>query len=93
MAAGNIHGGRYGTVDAHFDRDFSDNDTATQQLYGEIAADAEKRQTFANNVVSFLKQYGASPEAKFYGRQTTLTASCILICLLTLRQRNRLRWP
>jgi hypothetical protein len=28
-------------------------------LYGEIAADAGKRQTFANNVVHFMKQYGA----------------------------------
>lgn len=39
-------------------RDFSDNGTATQPLYGEIAADAGKRQTFANNVVHFMKQYG-----------------------------------
>ncbi|BDD61512.1 hypothetical protein MAP00_006554 [Monascus purpureus] len=38
--------------------DFSDNGTATQPLYGEIAADAGKRQTFANNVVHFMKQYG-----------------------------------
>ncbi|GKZ21587.1 hypothetical protein AbraCBS73388_007488 [Aspergillus brasiliensis] len=37
---------------------FSDNDTSTQPLFGEIAADATKRQTFANNVVHFMKQYG-----------------------------------
>ncbi|GIJ85609.1 hypothetical protein Asppvi_004468 [Aspergillus pseudoviridinutans] len=37
---------------------FSDNNTATQPLFGEIAADASKRQTFANNVVRFLDQYG-----------------------------------
>ncbi|PYI36129.1 hypothetical protein BP00DRAFT_432538 [Aspergillus indologenus CBS 114.80] len=37
---------------------FSDNNTATQPVYGEIAADATKRQTFADNVVHFLKQYG-----------------------------------
>ncbi|KAI9823661.1 MAG: hypothetical protein M1826_007679 [Phylliscum demangeonii] len=37
---------------------FSDNNTATQSLYGEIAADASKRQTFANNVVHFMRQYG-----------------------------------
>ncbi|KAL4900084.1 hypothetical protein BDW74DRAFT_171029 [Aspergillus multicolor] len=37
---------------------FSDNDTTTQPLFGEIAADATKRKTFANNVVHFMKQYG-----------------------------------
>ncbi|KAL4943096.1 hypothetical protein BDV06DRAFT_211304 [Aspergillus oleicola] len=37
---------------------FSDNDTTTQPLFGEIAADATKRTTFANNVVHFMKQYG-----------------------------------
>lgn len=39
-------------------RSFSDNDTATQPLYGQIAADAGKRQRFANNVVHFMQQYG-----------------------------------
>ncbi|RAH68797.1 glycoside hydrolase family 18 protein [Aspergillus aculeatinus CBS 121060] len=34
---------------------FSDNNTATQPVYGEIAADAAKRRTFADNVVHFLK--------------------------------------
>ncbi|KAK3168025.1 hypothetical protein OEA41_004471 [Lepraria neglecta] len=37
---------------------FSDNGTVTQPLYSEIAADAGKRQTFANNVVHFMRQYG-----------------------------------
>lgn len=37
---------------------FSDNGTVTQPLFGEIAADAGKRQTFANNVVSFMELYG-----------------------------------
>ncbi|KAJ5153568.1 uncharacterized protein N7482_010046 [Penicillium canariense] len=37
---------------------FSDNDTSTQPLFGEIAADPIKRTTFANNVVHFMKQYG-----------------------------------
>ncbi|KAJ0424780.1 hypothetical protein BJY00DRAFT_326015 [Aspergillus carlsbadensis] len=37
---------------------FSDNDTSTQPLFGEIAADSTKRKTFANNVVHFMKQYG-----------------------------------
>jgi chitinase len=37
---------------------FSDNDTATQPVFGDIAADATKRQIFANNVVKFLDQYG-----------------------------------
>ncbi|PYI36201.1 hypothetical protein BP00DRAFT_453217 [Aspergillus indologenus CBS 114.80] len=37
---------------------FSDNDTATQPLLGEIAADAGNRKTFADNVVRFLDQYG-----------------------------------
>lgn len=39
-------------------RSFSDNGTATQPIFGEIAADATKRQNFANNVVHFLQQYG-----------------------------------
>jgi chitinase len=37
---------------------FSDNDTATQPLFGEIAASAQNRQTFADNVVLFLNRYG-----------------------------------
>lgn len=37
---------------------FSDNGTATQPLFGNIARSAESRQTFANNVVKFLNQYG-----------------------------------
>jgi chitinase len=37
---------------------FSNNSTATQPLHGEIAADATKRQEFANDIVYFLKQYG-----------------------------------
>lgn len=39
-------------------RTFSDNGTATQPLYGEIAADPAKSQSFANNVVRFMTQYG-----------------------------------
>lgn len=41
-------------------RTFSDNDTVTQPLFGEISADAGKRQTFASNVVHFMKLYGMS---------------------------------
>lgn len=37
---------------------FSDNNTATQPLFGEISANADKRKTFANNVLSFLNTYG-----------------------------------
>lgn len=37
---------------------FSDNDTVTQGLFGEIAADAGKRQTFADNCVTFMNRYG-----------------------------------
>jgi len=37
---------------------FSDNGTDTQPLFGEIAASETKRQTFANNVVHFMQQYG-----------------------------------
>lgn len=37
---------------------FSDNNTATQPLFGEISADAAKRKKFANNVVHFMRQYG-----------------------------------
>ncbi|KAK6207386.1 hypothetical protein LQW54_007215 [Pestalotiopsis sp. IQ-011] len=37
---------------------FSDNDTVTQPLLGEIASDTSKRTRFANNIVSFLTEYG-----------------------------------
>lgn len=37
---------------------FSDNNTATQPLFGEISADAAKRNKFANNMVRFMRQYG-----------------------------------
>ncbi|KAL2859873.1 uncharacterized protein BJX67DRAFT_338240 [Aspergillus lucknowensis] len=37
---------------------FSDNGTDTQPLLGEIAADADKRQTFADNLVDFMVKYG-----------------------------------
>lgn len=36
---------------------FSDNDTATQPLLGDIARDAGKRQTFANNLLHFVDNY------------------------------------
>jgi hypothetical protein len=39
-------------------RTFSDNGTSTQAVYGEIAADPAKRQTFADNVVQFMQQHG-----------------------------------
>ncbi|MCJ1245495.1 hypothetical protein MMC30_002699 [Trapelia coarctata] len=39
-------------------RTFSDNGTATQPLYGDIAADPSKRQGFANNALRFMIQYG-----------------------------------
>ena len=37
---------------------FSDNGTATQPVYGNIAASIANRQTFANNVVKFMEHYG-----------------------------------
>jgi chitinase len=37
---------------------FSDNGTATQPLFGEIAASEANRKKFANNVVHFMQQYG-----------------------------------
>ncbi|KAE8308047.1 glycoside hydrolase [Aspergillus transmontanensis] len=37
---------------------FSDNDTVTQPLFGDIAADATKRKTFASNTLKFLNTYG-----------------------------------
>lgn len=37
---------------------FSNNDTATQPLFGEIAGSAQNRQNFADNVVLFLNRYG-----------------------------------
>jgi chitinase len=37
---------------------FSDNDTATQDVFPSIAADETKRKKFADNLVSFMKEYG-----------------------------------
>jgi chitinase len=37
---------------------FSDNNTATQPVFGNIASTETNRQTFANNLVKFLKHYG-----------------------------------
>ncbi len=37
---------------------FSDNGTSTQSVFPDIASDPGKRQKFANNLVSFMKQYG-----------------------------------
>jgi chitinase len=37
---------------------FSDNNTATQPVFGNIARTAANRRTFANNVLNFLNQYG-----------------------------------
>jgi len=36
---------------------FSDNGTVTQPLFGQISADAGKRETFAKNLLSFVTQY------------------------------------
>jgi chitinase len=41
---------------------FSDNGTATQPVFGTIAASATNRQTFAKNVVKFMKTYGYDGE-------------------------------
>lgn len=37
---------------------FSDNGTATQAVYGDIASTAGNRQKFADNVVKFMNHYG-----------------------------------
>ncbi len=37
---------------------FSDNGTSTQCVFPSIAGDASKRQKFADNLISFMKQYG-----------------------------------
>ncbi|KAJ5956606.1 hypothetical protein N7501_010885 [Penicillium viridicatum] len=37
---------------------FSDNDTTTQAIFGEIAADSTKRKTFATSLLSFMDWYG-----------------------------------
>ncbi|KAH8427983.1 glycoside hydrolase family 18 protein [Aspergillus melleus] len=37
---------------------FSDNHTATQPVFGDIASSAQKRQKFADNVARFLSHYG-----------------------------------
>jgi chitinase len=72
---------------------FSDNDTATQPLFGDIAADATKRQTFATNVVGFLTRYGFDgididweyPGAPDRGGNIEDTANYVLL-LQTLRE-------
>lgn len=37
---------------------FSDNGTDTQAVFGEISKSEENRQTFADNLVSFMTRYG-----------------------------------
>ncbi|KAJ5356450.1 hypothetical protein N7517_011059 [Penicillium concentricum] len=37
---------------------FSNNHTKTQAVFGDISADPKKRQTFADNAIKFMKQYG-----------------------------------
>ena len=37
---------------------FSDNDTATQPTFSEIASNEANRKKFANNLVGFMKKYG-----------------------------------
>jgi GH18 family chitinase len=37
---------------------FSDNDTSTQPVFSNIASSAANSQKFADNLVSFMKQYG-----------------------------------
>jgi chitinase len=72
---------------------FSDNGTATQPVYGEIAASAANRQLFADNVVHFLKQYGFDgldidweyPGAGDRGGNPEDTANYVLL-LQTLRE-------
>ncbi|KAF7171146.1 hypothetical protein CNMCM5623_003575 [Aspergillus felis] len=71
---------------------FSDNGTATQPVFGDIAADETSRQTFANNVVHFMKQYGFDgldidweyPGAPDRGGKAEDTANYVLL-LKTLR--------
>lgn len=37
---------------------FSDNDTETQAMFGNITKRSSNRQTFVKNVLSFLNEYG-----------------------------------
>jgi chitinase len=37
---------------------FSDNDTETQHVWGDIASTQLKRTTFTNNLYKFMKHYG-----------------------------------
>lgn len=72
---------------------FSDNGTSTQGVFGSIAADAGKRQQFADNLVAFMKQYGFDgididweyPGAPDRGGSTQDTENYVKL-LQTLRQ-------
>ncbi|KAF2432500.1 hypothetical protein EJ08DRAFT_630268 [Tothia fuscella] len=46
---------------------FSDNGTATQPVFGNIAASAANRQTFANNVVKFMNHDGIDIDWEYPG--------------------------
>jgi chitinase len=58
---------------------FSDNDTSTQPVFSDIAASAANRETFANNLAGFLKQYGfdGGKSLSFH-----MDASCIYVIQL-----------
>jgi chitinase len=72
---------------------FSDNGTATQPLFGEIASTAANRNTFADKVVRFLENYGFDgldidweyPGAPDRGGKKRDTANFVLL-MQTLRQ-------
>lgn len=71
---------------------FSDNNTRTQSVFGDIAADATKRQLFADNLVHFMQQHGFDgvdldweyPGAPDRGGKTEDTANYVQL-LETLR--------
>ncbi|RWA12800.1 hypothetical protein EKO27_g2300 [Xylaria grammica] len=72
---------------------FSDNGTATQPVFGNIASTSSNREKFASNVLHFLNQYGFDgidldweyPGAPDRGGQTRDVANFVLL-LQTLRQ-------
>ena len=45
---------------------FSDDGTVTQPIFGNIARSAANRQTFANNLITFMSSYGFDGTCQYF---------------------------